>query len=134
MGKKILVADDEASIAESVRDILESRGYRVNIVSNGKKALEAYRNALAKEPYDLILLDIVMPQMSGLEVLTAIRDHENKRQAPPEKRVPVIMLSGLGDTWPQDAFADGASDYIIKPYETKFLMRKIEKMAGKGTG
>ena len=134
MKKKILIADDEPNISEPLKDLLESQGYRVNVVPNGKKAFEAFRKALEKEPYALIMLDIVMPQMSGLEALAAIRNYENKLQTVPEERVPVIMLSGLGDTWPQDAFATGASDYVVKPYDTKFLIRKIEKMLGKAAG
>ncbi|MCM8775650.1 MAG: response regulator [Candidatus Omnitrophica bacterium] len=130
MKKKILVVDDEKNILEPVREVLEEEGYLVDTVTNGAKALEVYQRSLAKHPYDLILLDIVMPRVSGLEVLNSIRKNEEARGVPTGKGVPIIMLSGLRESWLNDSYQDGCNDYIIKPYDPDLLISKVKKMLG----
>ena len=132
MVKKILVVDDEPHITGPIKDVLEEQGYRVDILDNGKKALDLYHLCVDKDPYDLILLDIVIPRMSGLEVLNTIRKEEEAKGVSPERRVPIIMLSGLKETWMNDAFQDGCNDYIVKPCEMNFLLMKVREKIGEG--
>ena len=131
MAKRVLIVDDEVNIAETLREFVEEDGYDVTTVNNGKKAIEAYERALKKDqPFHMILLDIVMPRMSGLEVLDMIRQDEKSRQVSPEEKVPIIMLSGLKESWMNDAYQDGCNDYLVKPYDMDVLMGKIKKMIG----
>lgn len=131
MAKRLLVVDDENDVLELLQNILEREGFEVDVAKNGPKALEVYRKSLGKRPYDLIVLDIIMPRMSGLEVLDAIRKEEEGRGVAPGKGVPVIMLSGLTESWINDAFKDGCNDYVIKPYDPDLLLLKIREMLGK---
>ena len=131
MGEKILIVDDEESISASLREILGEHGYEIDTAYNGKKAVESYRKALKDKPYQLILLDIVMPRMSGLEVLAAIRREEKEKGIDPKKGIPIIMLSGLNESWMTDAFQDGCNDYIVKPYAIPVLLAKIKAMLSK---
>src|SRR5688572_9988505 len=132
----ILIVDDEKSIRKTLREILEYEKYKVDEADNGQDALEKLKD----NPYDVILLDIKMPKMDGMEVL------EKAQQAVPD--VPVIMISGHGniDT-AVEAVKKGAYDYISKPpdlnrllitlrnaldrttliTETKVLKRKVSK-------
>jgi len=131
MPKRVLIVDDEANIADTLREFIEEEGYDVTTVNNGKRAVEAYRRALkGDQPFDLILLDIVMPRMSGLEVLGAIRQDEKSREVASDKKVPIIMLSGLRESWMDDAYQDGCNDYMVKPYDMDILMGKVKKMVG----
>lgn len=128
--KRILMAEDETSIAQSLIEYLREEGYDAKAVSNGQAAVQEHKKSLKSQPYDLILLDIVMPKMSGLEALNAIREEEKLQGVSAEKLVPVIMLTGMQDSWIEDAFKDGCSDYVVKPYDLSFLMSKIKKMLG----
>lgn len=124
MTKKILVADDVSWIREMVREKLESVGYDVETVDNGGKAVEAYRAALDKEDaFALILLDIEMPERTGLEVLQDIRDMEKDSKA---TYTPIIMLTACEDEW-MKSVKGGCDDYILKPYEERDLLCKVEK-------
>lgn len=131
MTKRILAVDDEINILNPLREMLQEEGYVVDIATNGQKGLEAFLKARSSEPYDLVLLDIVMPKMSGLEVLHAIREEERKKQTKSfQAIVPVFMLSGLRDSWMRDAFKDGCSDYLPKPYDVQILLQKIRDRIG----
>ncbi len=102
----ILVVDDEAMIGELYKTKLELDGYRVNIASNGKEGLAS----VAKEKPDLILLDLLMPQMTGVEMLNILKTD------PQTSKIPVIIITNLLSK-PDDikkAQALGACDYLIK--------------------
>ncbi len=135
MPKKILVVDDEPGLTEPLREILEDEGYDIVVVHTGKRALEEYELSVKdKKLFDLILLDIILPRMSGLEVLNTIRASEKTRQVKGDARIPVIMLSGLKESWMDDAYEDGCNDYIIKPYDVDDLLAKIKEMLSKRRG
>ena len=104
MGYKILLADDEAEIRDVLRIYLEKDGYVVTEAADGVEAM----NLLKKEPFDLVILDIMMPGVDGYRVLRSIRETNN---------VPVIMLSAKGTESDKILGLDlGADDYITKPF------------------
>jgi len=114
--KTVLVADDEQDIVEIVRFRLEHDGYRVLTASDGEAALKLARD----EHPDLCVLDVMMPKLSGLEVLAQLRDD------PATASTRVILLTARG----QDADVDrgfelGANDYVTKPFSPKELRRRV---------
>jgi DNA-binding NtrC family response regulator len=116
---KILVVDDERSIRNTLRDILEYEKYEVNDAETGMAALEL----LGHNEYDVILLDIKMPQMDGLEVLEHILKDSD---------TPVIMISGHGTIETAvEAIKKGAFDYIAKPLDLNRLLVTIRNALDK---
>jgi CheY-like chemotaxis protein len=104
-GRKVLVVDDEVVAANSVRRTLNRRGFRVDEAFSGREAL----NRILNEMYDLVLLDMKMPDTNGLELLPTIKKHR--------PRLPVVMVTGYAsiDT-AVEAIQRGASDYVAKPF------------------
>jgi DNA-binding response OmpR family regulator len=121
--KTILVADDKANIRNLVRDYLEAEGFRVVIAADGREALYAAR---AEKP-DLILLDIMMPEMSGYEFIKVYRK---------ERETPIILLTAkLDETDKVIGLELGADDYVTKPFGMKELVARINavlRRAGRG--
>ncbi len=118
---KILVIDDERSIRNTLRDILEYENYKVDDAENGIEGLKLVNS----RKYDVILLDIKMPQMDGLEVL----DHIMKITD-----TPVVMISGHGTIETAvDAIKKGAYDYIAKPLDLNRLLITIRNALDKST-
>src|SRR5512136_798157 len=117
MAYKILVVDDEPNIVKLVESRLRANGYDVVSAANGSQGLERAR----QEKPDLILLDIMMPEMNGEAVLIEIK------KDPATKSIPVIMLTAKQDA--DDivrCVADlGATDYIVKPFVAGEFLRKI---------
>jgi putative nucleotidyltransferase with HDIG domain len=104
--EQILVVDDEEAIREVVSTMLESKGYRCTAVSNGRAAQEQVK----KSTPDLVLSDMIMPEMDGIRLLDWIREYD------PE--VPVIMVTAIHDiSTALEAIRRGAYDYILKPFE-----------------
>jgi two-component system alkaline phosphatase synthesis response regulator PhoP len=113
MPKTILVADDKANIRNLVREYLEAEGFRVVIAANGREALYAAR----QEKPDLILLDIMMPEMSGYDFLKTYRA---------ERETPIILLTAkLDETDKVLGLELGADDYVTKPFGMKELVARI---------
>jgi len=111
--KEILVVEDESRIAHIVRDYLERAGYRVVIASNGADALAMARS---RRP-DLIVLDLGLPRMDGLEVTKALRKQSN---------VPIIMLTARVDESDKLVGLElGADDYVTKPFSPKELVARV---------
>lgn len=103
MKKKILVAEDEKEIAEVLQLKLENYGYKIRIVRDGQETLDE----LQREKYDLLLLDLMMPKLSGFEVLQAIRDNKID--------IKVIVNTNLcQDEDRKKALDLGAKDYLVK--------------------
>ncbi|MDW7660633.1 MAG: response regulator transcription factor [Bacillota bacterium] len=109
----ILVVEDQKSISDVVSKYIENEGYGCVVASNGIEALELFGQSI----YDLIVLDVMMPGIDGFEVLENIRQFSN---------VPVIMLTArLDESDKIRGFDLGADDYVIKPFSTRELMRRI---------
>ena len=117
MKKKIMVVDDEDDILHFLELVLREKGYEVATASSGHEALT---RAQMVRP-DLILLDIMMPQMDGWEVLKLLRVDEETR------RIPVAMLSARTEAKDRvQGLQEGAIDYICKPFALQELLGKIE--------
>ena len=117
--KKILIADDKPEVVELVRATLEGGDYQIIDVFDGKEALEKIR----LEKPALVLLDIIMPEMDGLQVLSKLK------KDPQIKEIPVIMLTAKGQKLDKEKGVElGARDYIVKPFSPSVLLRKIEEV------
>jgi DNA-binding response OmpR family regulator len=113
MKERILVAEDDRAILTGVADLLESEGYEVIPAGNGAEALELFR----RNSPDLVLLDVMMPKMSGYDVCRAIRG-ENAV-------VPVVMLTAKGQEVDRVVGLElGADDYIVKPFGMAELLAR----------
>ena len=110
---RILIVEDESAIADVERAYLERDGYSVDIAPDGLKALEMFD----KEEYDLLLLDIMLPGLSGSDVCTTIRRKSD---------IPIIMVTAKsGEEDVISGLDAGADDYIIKPFSPRVLMARI---------
>lgn len=121
---KILVVDDEALIRTVIKEYCSNNNYEVFEASSGKEALEL----LLKNKYDLMILDIMMPEMDGFSML---------KELPKERRIPTIVLSARGEEYDKLAGFDlGIDDYVTKPFSPKELMARIKAVlsrSGKST-
>jgi len=118
----ILVADDEPHIGRIIKMKLEQGPYRVSIAYDGQEALDFINN---DEHVDLALLDLMMPKLSGLDVLRQIREQERF------KTLPCIILTAGGDAkHERDALALGATQFLTKPFSPKKLYALVARLTG----
>jgi CheY-like chemotaxis protein len=123
---RLLVADDSETVLLMLQRRLEMEGYDVTTATDGFEALERLREAGPEEP-DVILLDAMMPNMSGTEVLERLRDSGSK--------IPVLMISAHLDAQEPDRMRSlGAADCIPKPFEWEDLIGKIEELVSESDG
>jgi DNA-binding response OmpR family regulator len=121
MTHKILIADDEPNIVISLEFLMKREGHAVSIARDGPSALEAIRSTRP----DLVLLDVMMPGMSGFEVCQAVRADEALAG------VKILMLSAKGrDTDIAKGSALGADAYMTKPFSTRELADKVRELLG----
>jgi len=112
--RRILIADDDELTRRTLADYLEQEGYQVRVAADGRQALEAAADFLP----DLILLDVKMPEIDGLEVV---------RRLHAKSSVPIIMLSGLSDDIDRVAgLSAGSDDYVTKPIRPRELLLRIQ--------
>ncbi|MBF0142509.1 MAG: response regulator [Magnetococcales bacterium] len=126
---KILIADDELVNRKLLRDYLKAFGH-CDMTSDGKAALELFIADLEDgDPYDLVLLDIVMPVMDGQKTLTRMRAVE-KRLAPEARETPIIMVTGMDSSLQamEAYFKGGCTDYLTKPVTRDSLLEKLRKL------
>ncbi|MDU0314693.1 response regulator transcription factor [Phycicoccus sp. M110.8] len=114
-GTRVLVADDDPDIRDLVDFKLSQAGYTVQAVPDGLAAWEAFQ----EEAPALVILDVMMPGLSGIDVLRKIRDSETPT-------TPVLLLSAKSrDTDVDTGFAVGADDYVIKPFSPRELLHRV---------
>lgn len=114
---KIGFAEDDLKIAGLVKTGLEEQGYLVTIVSNGEQALQTFR----AEDFQLVILDIMMPGLNGIEVCKSLRTTH--------KDLPILMLTALGSIDDKvTGLKSGADDYLVKPFHFKELLARIEAL------
>ncbi len=117
MNEKILVVDDEESLRLSMKFKLKAAGFDVDVAEDGEVALEK----LKAQTYDVVLLDINMPRMSGIEALGSIRQRHPQTEA--------IMLTGFADfTTAIECLKTGARDYLVKPIDTTELVTRLRSL------
>lgn len=116
-GEKILIVDDELHIVELLKYNLETNGYKVVYALNGK---EGIASAIEKKP-DLILLDVMLPEMDGFDVCKEVKKNKSI------EKVPIIMLTAKGEEFDKILGLElGADDYITKPFSVRELMARVK--------
>ena len=111
---KILVVDDDQNICELLRLYIEKEGFEVRIANDGRKALEIFE----EQNPDLIMLDIMLPELDGRQVCREIRK---------KSQCPIIMLTAKGEVFDKVLGLElGADDYVVKPFETKEVVARIK--------
>ena len=116
----VLVVEDEPTLARIIKDALEANGFRVSLACDGEKGLEAF----AKISPDIVVADIMMPQLSGLDMVRRIRQTDS--------RTPILFLtakSTVDDV--VEGFHAGGNDYLKKPFGMKELMVRIQSLLGR---
>jgi DNA-binding response OmpR family regulator len=120
--KRILVVEDEIQIARNLRDYLEVAGYGVTVVGNGEAAIASARG----ERPDLVVLDLGLPGVDGLDVAREIRRNAN---------TPIVMLTARGDEADRIVGLElGADDYLVKPFSPKELVARVRAVLRRTTG
>ncbi len=119
MGRKILVVDDEPVLIETIAYNLEQAGYQVTTVTDGPSALEAAR----RETPDLVILDVMLPEMDGLEVCRLLRRENNTATTP------IMMLTAKGEEIDKVVGLEvGADDYVTKPFGRRELLARVRAL------
>jgi DNA-binding response OmpR family regulator len=117
--KRILVVDDEPNIVMSLEFLMKRAGFEVEVARNGRQALQA----LERDPPDLLLLDVMMPEFDGYMVCEQIR------RDPRWNGTKIIMLTARGrETEKQRGLALGADDYVTKPFSTRVLVEQVKSL------
>ena len=115
-GERILIVEDEGSLADSVRYNLEREGFIVTVASDGRRALERFR----AEPPALVILDLMLPEISGLDLCRTIRA---------ESDVPIIMVTAKDSEADKVAGLElGADDYVTKPFSIRELVSRVRAL------
>jgi DNA-binding response OmpR family regulator len=123
MRRKILVVDDDADIVELLSFNLKQAGFAIGTAANGIEALKKVRSM----KFDLILLDLMLPEMDGFAVCETLRRHADTAA------IPIIMLTALsGELGRLSGLACGANEYITKPFSPRLLVSKVDALLKKG--
>lgn len=123
MTKKILIADDDPVVSKTLKTALERSGYEVDTAANGEECLQ---KVLINKP-DLLLLDIMMPRMDGFSFLVAIKELRVLTGCAPQ--MPVMVITGKDNEVNRNLMThEDIKDYILKPFDLKELLSKIEKI------
>ena len=117
MTQHILVVEDETSIAEMLELNLELEGYKVTLINNGKVALDL---ANQLDQYNIVILDLMLPEVSGMEICRVYRQHS---------KIPILFLSAKGTTVDRIAGLKlGANDYLPKPFDLEELLLRVNNL------
>lgn len=119
---KVLIIEDDFSLAENLSSLLKKKGFEVESAADGPAGIAAARRFLP----DVVLLDILIPKISGFDVCRTLRSDEAT------KDIKILMTTGLdrmADV--EKAFSCGAADYLVKPFDSERLLKKIKKVLGR---
>jgi len=124
MAKRILLIDDEELITKSLSRLLSKEGYEVIISKSGLEGLEQVKQGI----FDLIVSDVRMPDMDGIETITKIRQYLKKSG---KKTIPEILITGYADAGKFEKATDlKITDYIYKPFETADFIAAVKRVIG----
>jgi DNA-binding response OmpR family regulator len=126
----VLVADDDQDIRELVELKLSSAGYDVVTVGDGQSALDAL---LSTRP-DLAVLDVMMPVLSGTDVLRALRQRTADESGDAQVTKVILLTAKAQETDVETGFALGADDYVVKPFSPRELLSRVQAVLGRGNG
>jgi len=130
MPSRILIVDDDPRLSEMVSEYLGNAGFRTRVAQNGSEGLAL----LAREPFDALVLDLMLPDMDGLEVCRRVRAAADA----PHAGIPILMLTARGDATDRIVGLElGADDYLPKPFEPRELLARIRALlrrSGVGAG
>ncbi|MBI2609206.1 MAG: response regulator [Deltaproteobacteria bacterium] len=117
MNKKILIVDDEQTIAKALSRLFSKHGFETHIAHDGKKALVFFKD----HPFDLVLLDVILPKLNGIAVLEYIRKKN--------KKIPIIMMTAYSNVESlKEAQKLGANDALFKPFDNiDDVLKKVKK-------
>jgi len=119
---RILIIEDEVSFSEALSFLLEKEGYETRVAETGKQGITAFN----EEQFDLVLLDLMIPEMSGIDVCRTIRTSSN---------IPIIMLTAKDSEVDKVVGLElGADDYVTKPYSARELVARIKAVLRRGVG
>lgn len=120
MGKRVLLIEDEPNIIEAVRFILSRDGWHVDTHSDGATAMAAVTHRIP----DVVILDAMLPNRSGFEILRDLRGHEDTQN------IPVLMLTARGQTKDRERAEEaGVSDYMTKPFSNADVLERVRALA-----
>ena len=117
----VAVVDDDSAFASYLRTFLSLRGYETRSYSRGDELLAAVKQG---DPPDIVLLDVMMPKMDGLQVASALRDD------PTTRAIPILLLSAKAQATDVQAGKDVADDYITKPFDPLELLDRVSRLLG----
>lgn len=121
MTKRVLLAEDEPNIVESLTFLLERAGFEVMVETAGRKAL----NAILDDPPDALILDVMLPELDGYEVLRQLRADRRT------EKLPVVMLTAKGQREDREtALACGADLFITKPFANSDVIAAVQQVVG----
>lgn len=113
----ILVVEDEPKVGAFIQEGLQEQGFQVDLVSRGSEALQAFSD----KPYQMAILDVLLPEVSGIELCKTFRSQNPK--------IPILLLTALGTTTDKlKGFDSGADDYLVKPFEFQELLARIKAL------
>ncbi|SFV32325.1 response regulator [Thermoflavifilum thermophilum] len=116
--KMILVAEDDPLLLKTLGQVLKKEGYKTLLCENGKKAVEQMANGMP----DLLITDLFMPEMDGIQLVTHIRQDL-------QSHIPILVLSASGEeARVLDAFRLGANDYVTKPFNPRELSLRVRRL------
>ena len=121
LAKKIMVVDDEPDILLTVGQMLELSGYEVIRAKDGDECLEKLKTITP----DLVLLDLMMPGLSGWDVAAKIKENDHWND------IPIVFLTIKGDTMSVGMGKLSAEDYIVKPFDNEALLKRVEEILNK---
>ena len=118
--KRLLLAEDEAVTREAVALVFRKAGYRTDVACDGREAWDLFRRCPTSDPYSLLVTDVAMPEMSGLELVKRIHDNS--------PGFPVVVLTGHGDpATMKEAIRAGVDEFVTKPVEREALLKAVER-------
>jgi CheY-like chemotaxis protein len=119
--KRVLIAEDSSVIQNLARKILEFQNYEITSVKNGEQVLQI----LEQETFDILLMDINMPIMDGMECVKKVREHADKKKA----SVPVVAITGNAKNYSEEEFkAAGFNDVLVKPLNFDKLVEIVNEL------